>query len=121
MPQARPAVKDRLSLGCLLQHALYTTLCVTRCSSLAPSLSCLFAHSVPFRFPRPLPGVRSGVAWCVCGGGAVGGGGGVERKHRSPSPGVSLCGGRCLRSTSRCNAVVRGVPLYPLRTNGPAS
>ena len=76
MSQARPVVHDGLSLGCVLQHALYKTLCATRCSSPAPSLGPLFSPSVPFGSPRPLPGAQSGVAWCVRGGGGgrLGGG-----------------------------------------------
>ena len=62
MSQARPVVQDGLSLGCVLQHALYTTLGVTWCLSPAPSLAPLFSLSVPFQSPQPLPGARCGVA-----------------------------------------------------------
>ena len=57
-------MRDGLPLGCLSPHTLYTT----RCSSPAPSLAPLLCLFVPVCSPRPLTGVRSGVAWCVCAG-----------------------------------------------------
>ena len=89
---ARPVVQVGPSLGRLPQHALYTTLCVTRCSSPAPFLASLFSLSVHFRSPSPVPNPGSPGAWGggVCGGGL---GGGVDAGIRPRPPVFPLGGG----------------------------
>ena len=96
MSQARPVARDGLPLGCLSPHALYTKLCVTRCTFLAPSLAPLLSLSVPVRAPRVLPGARSGGALCVGKGVWWGLGGGVDasigpRPPASPLGGADVC------------------------------
>ena len=63
---ARPAVGP--ALGRLLQHALYMTLCVTRCSSPAPFLAPLPSLSIHFCPSRFFRGAHSGVTRSLRGG-----------------------------------------------------
>ena len=59
---ARPVVQVGPSLGRLLQHALYTTVCVTGCFPPASFLAPLPSLSVHFRSSWSFPGSQSGVA-----------------------------------------------------------
>ena len=66
---ACPVVQVGPSVGRLLQHALYTTLCVTRCSSPAPFLAPLPSLSVHCRSSWPFPGAQGrGARWGLGGG-----------------------------------------------------